>query len=119
MRRVDDELIAALTTLLRKDAPRHKHVLLRAWSVLQRDVALAAFFQSVEDAGSSAWEEERMRVGRRFVQRTRDLPAELRQGMSRRGAVRSLLPLWRSWGWLLVERSMTPTANHQNAMAPP
>lgn len=104
MRTLDDKLVRALTTLLSKYGPHHEHTRLRAWESLRQDIALAAFFISVEDAGEDAWDEERMRVARRFVERTRHLAPEFRQGMTRTGAVRSLLPLWRNWGQMLVQR---------------
>lgn len=103
----DRMMVAALGTLLNKCGSRSGKIKTRAWAVLDQDPALSSFFRSVNEAGEDAWNEERMRIGRRFAQRTEGLPAEIRRDMSKDGAVKSLLPTWRDWGNLLIRHHLS------------
>lgn len=103
MNEFDRQMIRALTTLLNKYGTRSQLIKDRAWSVLDRDPALSAFFRSVEEAGDEAWDEERYRIGRRFTLRTKSIPPEIRRDMSKDGAVNSLLPTWREWGIAILQ----------------
>lgn len=69
---------------------------------LEADVPLAAYWQSVTDAGEAGWREERDRL--REVERQaaqKEMPERLK--MLNVYAVKSMLPTWRAWGRLIME----------------
>lgn len=102
----DAALIKAIKTLLRRDRPMSPHAVARAWRDLEADAALLAYFRSVETDGEDAWQEELIRVGRAFMAAARPLPADMRQGLNRMGAVANLLPFWRRWGAVIGEQRL-------------
>lgn len=81
---------------------------LRARALLFSDLPLAAYWMSVAQGGQDAWDEEKMRTRRTKARQTQGMAAELRRDVSDLGAIRSLLPLYRSWGRVLLEADALP-----------
>jgi hypothetical protein len=81
---------------------------IRARALVFSELPLAAYWMSVAQGGRDAWDEEKTRIRRAKARQTQDMAPELRRDVSDLGAIRSLLPLYRSWGQVLLEADAMP-----------
>lgn len=81
---------------------------IRARALLFSDLPLAAYWMSVARGGRDGWDEEGTRIRRTKARQTQNMAPELRRDVSDLGAIRSLLPLYRSWGRVLLEADAVP-----------
>lgn len=80
----------------------------RERALLFSDAPLAAFWTSVARGGREAWAEERERIRMTRMERVAGMPVEFRRDVSTSGAIRSLLPLYRMWGRVLIDANAAP-----------
>jgi hypothetical protein len=85
---------------------------IRERALLFSNLPLAAYWMSVARGGQDAWDEEKVRIRRTKARQTQDMAPELRRDVSDLGAIRSLLPLYRSWGQVLLEADTMPDILH-------
>ena len=85
----------------------------REWAKLASDRPAQAYWLSVASAGEDGWREERRRI--REVERAAAQSSDPRQIklMLDVWAVRSLLPLYRSWGQTLIDAGLVEALAEQ------
>ncbi len=105
---------STLVRLIRRNHTRRCTNSPREWAKLGSDRPVQAYWLSVADAGDEGWREERRRI--REIERAAAEFSDLRRVklMLDVWAVRSLLPLYRSWGQMLIEAQVAGNAaGHQ------
>jgi hypothetical protein len=78
---------------------------------LLADRALAAFWLSVVQAGDDGWREERKRIFDRQQEALRSIDPVERLNALELDAIKSLLPVWRAWGQVLIDADVIEDFN--------
>jgi len=107
--RADKRLAPAVASLFR-DCPPHKPRGALLWQaqrdLLDADRPLAAYFKSVAEAGDDGWREELVRMRAPL----RDIPPHHRGDPMNIHAISAMMPTWRTWGQILLDREAANVA---------